>query len=199
FEPRYRRMLADVLESHRMFAVAMRRPDTKRELPLPVAGMGLVRVSVQHRDGTSHLVLHGVLRVELEQAVRYKPYRVHRVRPLVTPPCNEGITEALMADMRQLLRERLKVGMPFPFPFMSSPKQLKPGDEPPVSAEKVLNYLDSLTDPDSAADLVSCAVLTGGEDRQTILEAVDMETRFRHLIRFLRRDLEAYRKQKQNE
>ena len=37
FEPRYRRMLSDVLESHRMFAIAMRRPGTRREVPMPVA------------------------------------------------------------------------------------------------------------------------------------------------------------------
>jgi len=37
FEPRYRRMLSDVLESHRMFAIAMRRPGTRREVSMPLA------------------------------------------------------------------------------------------------------------------------------------------------------------------
>tara|TARA_B110000116_G_scaffold13236_1_gene10729 strand:+ start:1339 stop:1587 length:249 start_codon:yes stop_codon:yes gene_type:complete len=37
FEPCYRRMLSDVLESHWMFAVAMRRPGTGREVPMPLA------------------------------------------------------------------------------------------------------------------------------------------------------------------
>ena len=66
FEPRYRQMLADALHSHRMFSVAMQQPGTKRESPSPVAGLGLIRVSVGHRDGTSHLVLQGLARVELE-------------------------------------------------------------------------------------------------------------------------------------
>ena len=39
FEPRYRRMLADVLESDRMFSVAMQKPDCRRETPSPVAGL----------------------------------------------------------------------------------------------------------------------------------------------------------------
>jgi len=47
FEPRYRRMLSDVFESHRMFAVAMRRPGTRREVPIPVACLGVVRVCVE--------------------------------------------------------------------------------------------------------------------------------------------------------
>ena len=82
FEPRYRQMLADALGTHRMFSVAMQKPDTTRETPLPVAGLGLIRVSVGHKDGTSHLILQGLTRVEIEETVRVKPYRVVRVRPI---------------------------------------------------------------------------------------------------------------------
>ena len=56
FEPRYRRMLSDVLESHRMFAIAMRRHGTRREVPMPVACLGVVRVCVGVPDGTSNLL-----------------------------------------------------------------------------------------------------------------------------------------------
>ena len=66
FEPRYRQMLADALHSNRMFSVAMQKPGSTRETPSPVAGLGLIRVSVGHRDGTSHLILQGLARVELE-------------------------------------------------------------------------------------------------------------------------------------
>src|SRR6266850_4519799 len=75
FEPRYRRMLADALQTHRMFAIAMQRPGRSRETPSTIAGLGLIRVSVDNPDGTSHLILQGVTRVELEGAARYKPYR----------------------------------------------------------------------------------------------------------------------------
>src|SRR6185436_17665412 len=72
FEPRYRQMLSDALRSHRMFAVAMQRPGNTRETPAPVAGLGLIRVAVKHGDGTSHLILQGLARVELGAAVRYR-------------------------------------------------------------------------------------------------------------------------------
>src|SRR6478672_2250279 len=81
FEPRYRQMLADALHSHRMFCVAMQRPTTTRESAAPIAGLGLIRVSVGHKDGTSHLILQGIARVQLKDAVRYKPYRVQRINP----------------------------------------------------------------------------------------------------------------------
>ena len=47
FEPRYGRMLSDVLESHRMFAIAMRRPGARREVRMPMACLGVVRVCVE--------------------------------------------------------------------------------------------------------------------------------------------------------
>src|SRR5476651_219302 len=86
FEPRYRRMLSDSLDGDRMFAIAMQRPGRMRETPSPIAGLGLIRVSVGHQDGTSHLVLQGIARVQLAETVRYRPYRVQRVRPLESPP-----------------------------------------------------------------------------------------------------------------
>src|SRR5205807_475535 len=130
FEPRYRQMLADALQSNRMFSVAMQKPGATRETPSPVAGLGLIRVSVGHRDGTSHLILQGLARVELEEAVRYKPYRVQRIKPLRAPPCDNVKVDALVAKVRELLQERIHLGLPFPFPVMS-PAQSEASPTPP--------------------------------------------------------------------
>jgi ATP-dependent Lon protease len=194
FEPRYRQMLADALHSHRMFSVAMRRPGSSRESPMPVAGLGVIRVSVRHKDGTSHLILQGVARVELEQAVRYKPYRVQRIRPLPTTPCDSVAVDALMAKMRELLRDRLALGLPFPFPFVSQAKAEAADLPPPFSSKEVLGYLDALGNPGQAADLVSCAVLADASERQAILETIDVETRLRRLIRFLLSEIRGHQK-----
>src|SRR5260221_12040226 len=82
FEPRYRQMLNDALNSNRMFAVAMQKPGRTRETPVAVAGPGLIRAAVEHDDGASHLILQGLARLRVGTTVRYKPYRVQRVRPL---------------------------------------------------------------------------------------------------------------------
>jgi ATP-dependent Lon protease len=193
FEPRYRQMLADALHSNRMFSVAMQKPGTPRETPSPVAGLGLIRVSVAHRDGTSHLILQGLTRVELEETVRYKPYRIQRIRPMETPPCDNVKVDALVAKMRELLQERIDLGLPFPFPVMSSSEQ--PKNTPPAfSPKEILKYLDSLTDPEQAADLVSCAVLPAAAQRQAILETVDVEVRLQRLIKFLLEEIRDKRK-----
>jgi uncharacterized protein len=194
FEPRYRQMLADALHSHRMFSVAMQKPDSKRESPLAVAGLGLIRVAVGHRDGTSHLILQGLARVELEGAVRYKPYRIQRIRPLPTPPCDNVTVDALLAKVRELLVELTNLGLSLPFPAMA-PGKVKGGSAPPsFSAKDLMQYLDSIPDPEQTADLVSCAVLPGAAERQTILETLEVEARLRRLIHFLLAEVRAKRK-----
>jgi len=188
-------MLADALHSNRMFSVAMQRPGNSRETPAPIAGLGLIRVSVGHSDGTSHLILQGLARVELKEAVRYKPYRIQRIRPLETPPCDNVKVDALVAKVRELLEERIELGLPFPFPVMSPEKGSKENStSPSFSPKEILSYLDSITDPEQAADLVSCAVLPGAVERQTILETVDVEARLRRLIHFLLAEIRAKRK-----
>src|ERR1700722_4441960 len=126
FEPRYRKMLVDSLNADRMFSVAMQKPGRTRETPSSIAGLGLIRVSVGHQDGTSHLILQGIVRVQLVETVRYKPYRIQRIRPLETPPSNDVVVDALIAKIRELLEERVRLGLSFPFP--TAPK--KSGETP---------------------------------------------------------------------
>src|SRR6266581_2339275 len=110
FEPRYRQMLADTLKSERMFSVAMQKPGGRRESPCQVAGLGLIRVSVDHHDGTSHLILQGITRVELRRTVQYKPYRVQCIRPLQAAPNDSVMIDALLAKVHELVEKRLADG-----------------------------------------------------------------------------------------
>ncbi len=128
FEPRYRRMLADALQTHRMFSVAMQKPGRTREAPCTVAGLGLIRVSVDHKDGTSHLILQGLSRVQLGAPKQYKPYRIHPIRPLDTgeiPPSGVMI-DALTAQIHDLVAQRVKLGsFPLPFPPLDEAETVK--------------------------------------------------------------------------
>lgn len=189
FEPRYRRMLADVLAGDRMFAVAMQKPGSTREKPMTVAGLGFIRAAVTHADGTSHLILQGLTRVELTPALRYRPYRVHGIRVLEAPPCDNATVGALVTQVRDLLAQRFQLGLPFPFPVFSQASDTTKSPPPSLPAKDILHYLDNLATPDQVADLVSCAVLSVADERQTILETVNIETRLNHLVRFLIADL----------
>lgn len=192
FEPRYRRMLSDVLESHRMFIVAMQKPGVTRESPSAIAGLGLIRVAVDNPDGSTHLILQGMTRVEMAETVRYKPYRVQRIRPLQAAPSDNVRVDALLAKVRDLVTERIELGVPFPFPLASkSSKKKQTGS---MTIKEIVGYLDKLHDADQVADLVSCALLGGAAERQTILETVDVEPRLKHLIHFLMAEIKRHRK-----
>lgn len=193
FEPRYRKMLSDCLETHRMFCVAMQRPGTTRETPAPVAGLGVVRVSVEHKDATSHLILQGLARVQICETVRYKPYRKNRIELLTPSQTSGAATDTLVEKLKDLLEQRVRLGLPFPFPVAPAPEPgpSQPGGIPP---EEVLKYLGAISDPEQLADLVSCAVLPNAAERQTILETVEVDSRLRQLISFLLADLRRHKK-----
>jgi Lon protease-like protein len=197
FEPRYRRMLSDVLDSHRMFSVALQKPGRTRETPSAVAGLGLVRASVGNRDGTSQLVLQGLARVRLAEPVRYKPYRVQKIAPLETTASDSVVVDALAAKALELVAVRLEQGFELPVHIL---RQLSQGettlssDSPMFSLKQVIQYLVTLENPDQLADLISCTLLPGAKERQVILETANLEERLKHLIRFLLVEIEKHQK-----
>ncbi|MGA2747897.1 MAG: LON peptidase substrate-binding domain-containing protein [Verrucomicrobiota bacterium] len=183
FEPRYRRMLDEALGSHRMLIVAMRKPGSAREVPCSVAGLGVVRVCVRNNDGTAHLILQGITRVELTRTVRQKPYRVSRIRMLPTPSRDSVAIDALMAKVRDLVTERIEQELP-----------LMEQATKPFSVKEIVASLDQLNDPDRVADLVTWSLLRGAVERQTILETIEVEPRLKHLIHFLMEEIRQQQK-----
>ena len=200
FEPRYRRMLSDALGSHRMFSVAMQRPGRTRETPCSVAGLGLIRASVARKDGTSNLVLQGIARVELAETVRYRPYRVNRIRALKSTATDSVAVDALTVKVLELVSERLEQGFELPFHVLKKLGQLEdldPADLPPDFALKqAIEILAKLNNPEQIADLVCGTLLSSPTERQLLLETVDLETRLKHLIHFLMAEIRGQGKDK---
>lgn len=201
FEPRYRQMLTDALNSHRMFSVAIQKPGRVRETPSAIAGLGLIRASVLKKDGTSNLILQGIARVELAETVRSKPYRVARIRPLKSVTTDSVVVDALSAKVLELVAERLKQGFELPIPILKQIVELNAPDlGDALSAHALregIKYLAELRDPEQLADLVSCTLLPGLAERQTILETIDLETRLKNLIHFLMAEIRRHRNNSQ--
>jgi ATP-dependent Lon protease len=93
--------------------------------------------------------------------------------------------DALMAKVRDLVSERIRQGL-----------QARPNAPKAHSIKEIITYLDKLSDPDQVADLVSCALLPGPNERQTILETIEIEPRLKHLIHFLMAEISQHRKNK---
>ncbi|NDV61273.1 LON peptidase substrate-binding domain-containing protein [Puniceicoccales bacterium CK1056] len=91
FEQRYREMIADILKSHRLFAIFNEDTDSEtegqEEPPAKMGTVGVVRAAHQNPDGTSNLALQGIIRVRLLEVVQESPYRLVRIE---TCPCEES-------------------------------------------------------------------------------------------------------------
>jgi len=186
FEPRYRTMLERALESHRLFCVAMQRPG-RRGSPTDVAGLGLIRAARRHSDGTSHMILQGLTRVALGEAVRYRPYRTHQIKILPSQLADVARADALAARLIELVANRLQEGAAVSF---GSLDVVTPATEPEFDDESppAVEFLAHVTNPEQIADLVSWALLSSPGQRQLLLETLDVETRLRRLISFLAGD-----------
>lgn len=195
FEPRYRRMLQDALATHRMFCVAMQQPEAESEAPARVAGLGIIRASVENPDGTSNMILQGLVRVSVGRLLRRRPYPVHAIQPLRPESSDSSRVDALAGKVRELVGRRFQQGLPSPLQFLaeslSEPESPGSPTPPPANpAQHILRSLGDIADAGILADLVSCTLLSDPRQRQTMLETVDLETRLRYLITFLLRDLE---------
>ena len=196
FEPRYRKMLRDALESNRMFCIAMRKPHSVREIPEPIAGLGLIRAAVDHEDGTTHLVLEGITRVLLGDTVRYRPYRINRITPVSTPEADNVHIDALTQRIRELVAERLELGLAAPQgeAALESGESAETGQERVEKLKEILRYINKMEDPAQLADMVAGSLLSGAEERQTILATTELERRLKHLARFLTDEIRRIRK-----
>jgi ATP-dependent Lon protease len=184
FEPRYRTLLAEALGGDRMFCLAMQQPGVKQERPCRIAGLGLIRVSVNNPNGTSNLMLQGLSRVRLGKQVQTKPYRVHLIEPMVAEPKESLVIDALMARTVDLVETRLRLGPQLPLPPLTQLAGGRSSTEP-VQVEDCIRALRRLDDPGVLADLVTTLLLPDPAMRQLVLQAVDLEERLRHVVHFL--------------
>ncbi|HEX7861097.1 MAG TPA: LON peptidase substrate-binding domain-containing protein [Verrucomicrobiae bacterium] len=192
FEPRYRKMLREVLEGERMFAIAMQKQGASKGTPSNIAGLGLIRAAVTHHDGTSHLILQGVARIALTETIKQRPYRREKFKLLETKRTNTLAVDALTEKVLDLVSERFKQGFPFPIlnQLLKMDAQGEQTSGEGASLDTIIEYLAKLENPDQLADLVSCTLLATPTQRQLILETVDLETRLKHLIHFLIADIQ---------
>jgi len=189
FEPRYRSMLADSIDSHRMFCVAMQKPNDSRETPLPVAGLGLIRAAVKNANGTSNLILQGTTRVRLGKVVRYKPYRIHEITALIPDEDDSVAIDALRHRMLELVEARLRQGAAAVPELLSQLTQSGEGPGAVDPAAAAARSLSRVSNSGYLADLVTLLLIANPLARQVILQAVSITERLRHLIHFLQNDL----------
>lgn len=154
FEERYRIMLEEALAGECVFAVGrLKKPEDGGDDEISEIGTaGLVRASHENKDGTSQLLLHGVIRVKFQEWLEEKPYPYALIEPVITTPLPAEQGEAAMKTLRGAVEDATE----------KLPEDIKSG---------VATLLAQADEPALMADLVAQQFVHEPDLRQTLLEA----------------------------
>ena len=111
FEDRYRMMLQDAIDGDCLFAVTQQISEDSadpQQCAAPVGTIGIIRASHEQEDGTSHLLLHGIIRVKFLEWLDEKPYPVATIQPIHSEftPANQkaAATKTLRGSVEDAIR-----------------------------------------------------------------------------------------------
>ncbi len=171
FEPRYRRMLEEALEGDCFFAVARLLQDETGSLEdcvAPVGTIGLVRASREQSDGTSQLLIHGVMRVRFTEWHEGHDYPFASIEPVVSVFTPENQSAAAMKTLRGAVEDAVRL----------LPEEVQSG---------VFALLDRAEDPALMTDIISQQFIHEADLRQTLLEMDSVGNRIPVICDYLRK------------
>ncbi len=123
------------------------------------------------------VVLQGVARFRLSTPVSDDPYLVSRIERIEERPARDVEVDALAQNLKETARKVI---------------QLMPNLPREASA-----ILDNIDEPGPLADLVASNLTVSTDEKQTVLEAVDLKDRLRLCLHLLTRQLEVLKVKKE--
>ena len=172
--PRSMRLVNEVLSGERMLALVASR-DPEAEEPGPgelhdVGVAGIVARMLKVPDGTIRILVQGTERIRFVDYVTEDPYLVAQVEPLpdvVSPsPELEALTRNVQGTFIEIIEK---------IPYLPEELQLA---------------VTNLDDPSALSHLIAGALRIPTEEKQELLEQVDVVKRLRRLSEILARELE---------
>jgi ATP-dependent Lon protease len=168
------KLVNDVLGVNRMLVMVAAR-DPEEEEPGPeglyeVGVVGVVARMIKVPDETLRILVQGTQRVRLGPYVAEQPYMVARISELpdVSEPSAE--LEALTRNVQRTFTEIV--------------------EQIPYLPEELQMAVANIEDPAALGHLIAGSLRIGTEEKQKLLEEVDVAKRLRHLSRILARELE---------
>jgi ATP-dependent Lon protease len=173
-QPRSIKLVDDVLSGERMLAmVAARDPENDEPGPdelYDVGVAGVVARMIKVPDGSMRILVQGTQRVRLTEYVAEEPYLVARIEELpdeVEPtPELDALTRNVQNTFSQIIE-----GIPY-------------------LPEELQLAVANVDDPSALAHLIAGAMRIPTEEKQELLEEVDVGKRLRRLSEILARELE---------
>ena len=167
-------LINDVLRGDRSIVMVASR-DPEVEAPAPeqlysIGVLGVVARMIRVPDGTLRVLVQGGQRVRVEQWLASEPYLVAQVTeaPDVVKESNE--LTALMRNVQQTFTNIV--------------------EEVPYLPEELQIMVANVDDPSTLSHLIAGALRLSTEDKQGLLEELDVAKRLRRLSEILARELE---------
>ncbi|MEL6759841.1 MAG: endopeptidase La, partial [Myxococcota bacterium] len=172
--PKTVRLVEESIKDNGLVAVvAQRDPDVDDPAPVDLYGMGcaarLVKLVKASKDNFS-VVVQGLSRVRLNEYTQSLPYLRARISAVDDINTNQVEVEALTMSLKKTAREVLRL-----IPEL-----------PPSAAE----LLERVEDAGVLADLIASNVEASVEEKQGVLETVELVARMRRVLELLSRQLE---------
>jgi ATP-dependent Lon protease len=168
------KLVNDVLSGERMLAmVASRNPDLDEPGPDDLYDVGVVGVvarMLKVPDGTIRILVQGAQRIRISEYIAEQPYLVARITELpdVAEPSPE--LDALARNVQNTFTEII--------------------EEIPYLPEELQLAVTNIEDPSALSHLIAGALRISTEEKQELLEEVDVTKRLRRLSEILARELE---------
>ncbi|HKT83382.1 MAG TPA: endopeptidase La, partial [Solirubrobacterales bacterium] len=167
-------LVNDVLGANRMLAmVASRDPELDEPSPGDLHEIGVVGVvsrMLKVPDGTLRVLVQGAQRVRLGPYVAEQPYLVARISELPDVVDEGAELEALTRNVQRTFSEII--------------------EQIPYLPEELQMAVANLDDPAALAHLIAGTLRISVEEKQELLEELDVVARLRHLSQILARELE---------
>ncbi|MDX6601150.1 MAG: ATP-dependent Lon protease [Solirubrobacterales bacterium] len=168
------KLVNDVLGANRMLAmVAARDPENEEPGPKDLYEVGVVGVvarMLKVPDGTLRILVQGTQRVRLGSYVAEQPYLVARIAEVPDVVEDGPELEALTRNVQRTFSEII--------------------EQIPYLPEELQMAVANLDDPAALAHLIAGALRISTEEKQELLEEVEVVARLRHLSQILARELE---------
>jgi ATP-dependent Lon protease len=168
------KLVDDVLGANRMLAmVAARNPEDEEPGPdglYDVGVVGIVARMVKVPDGTIRILVQGAQRVRIGPYVAEEPYLVARIAELPDLVEEGPELEALSRNVQRTFSEIV--------------------EHIPYLPEELQMAVANIEDPAALGHLIAGALRISTEEKQELLEEVDVAARLRRLSQILARELE---------
>jgi len=172
--PRSMRLVNDVLSGERMLVlVASRNPESEDPGPddlYDVGVAGIVARMLKVPDGTIRILVQGTERIRLGDFVAEEPYLVARVEPVPDVVSPSAELDALTHNVQRTFTEII--------------------EQIPYLPEELQLAVTNVEDPSALSHLIAGALRISTEEKQELLEQVDVAKRLRRLSEILARELE---------